>query len=56
MSKPAEYDCADCGDHIFVFGIAPPADRRCMVCRMLHEIDDPIEREALRKRLRSTDE
>jgi hypothetical protein len=58
MSKPAEYDCTDCGYHIFVFGMAaPPADQRCSVCRwLLHEIDDPIEREAIRKRLRNTGE
>lgn len=31
-----EFDCADCGRHIFdLRREAPPADRRCSVCRWI---------------------
>lgn len=49
-----EFDCVDCGQHIYAVGIdVVPDDRVCAICRWLDEnVDDKTEREAMRERLR----
>jgi hypothetical protein len=50
-----EYDCADCGVHVFAFGIAVLAlPSRCAACAFIAdavaEIDRPAVRAILRER------
>jgi hypothetical protein len=47
-----EYDCGDCGAHVYEFGRdAPPAPPRCAVCLWLAELPDRVEAERLRAHL-----
>lgn len=50
--EPREYDCRDCGVHVFQYLASAANDQEiCATCLWLREIDDPEEREALRKLL-----
>jgi hypothetical protein len=53
MAGSCEFDCKDCGSHVFAFGIeAPPANLLCSVCDWIEEfISDPAERAAMRRQL-----
>jgi hypothetical protein len=45
-----EYDCVDCRVHVYEFGRAAPSEPpRCATCLWVSEIEDPIERERVRK-------
>jgi hypothetical protein len=48
-----EFDCAECGVHVFAMGLVEPAPpgQRCAHCQWLADIPDPVEREQLRARL-----
>jgi hypothetical protein len=47
-----EYDCGDCGVHVYEFGREePPAAPRCAVCLWLAELPDQVEAERLRAHL-----
>jgi hypothetical protein len=48
----SEYDCVDCGVHVYEFGREePPAPPRCAVCQWLAELPDQVEAEKLRAHL-----
>lgn len=47
-----EFDCIDCGVRVFsAVKLAANDSAVCAVCSFIREIEDPVEREALRKRL-----
>lgn len=45
--EPPTYVCQDCGAH--VYDALGEVCARCLTCQWLAEIDDPLERERLRK-------
>jgi hypothetical protein len=51
---PREFDCVDCGGHIFSFsGRKDPVEPNlCATCDWLRTVKDPIERAKLRQLLR----
>ncbi len=39
MSEPLEYDCQDCGVHVFSFGLREiPSPPRCQTCITIREL------------------
>lgn len=53
---PIEFDCIDCGVHVFQFvnlqftpGSQANDDHVCAECAFIRTIEDPAEREALRR-------
>lgn len=57
MSATHEFDCIDCGTHVLSFGPEHANDENiCAECMWLRSIEDPIEREQLRKFLNSRGE
>jgi hypothetical protein len=50
-SEPAEFDCIDCGLHVFAFGRPPSTKDRCAGCQWLAEIPDTDHRAVLRAQL-----
>jgi hypothetical protein len=52
MSEPVEFDCPDCGDHVFAFGIGKPPDPPlCATCQVIREQPPGPGREAIRAAL-----
>jgi rubredoxin len=49
--RPAiEFDCPDCGHHVYLIGAARAPDR-CSVCQWIVDYLPPEERDAVRQRL-----
>lgn len=47
-----EYDCQDCGVHVYSFGLdRPPSPPRCVVCQTIRDIPPGVEREDVRAAL-----
>lgn len=51
-AEPVEFDCPDCGIHVFAFNLArPPEPPRCATCAFIAEfVPDPAEAALLRDR------
>lgn len=51
MSEPREFDCRDCGIHVVSWALHPAANDQdiCAECQWLRGIEDPQQREELRK-------
>lgn len=49
---PTEFDCTDCGDHVVSFPMVDLKEPVCMTCQFLRTVQDPKEREEIRKLLR----
>jgi hypothetical protein len=44
-----EFDCADCGTHVYSYGEAAANDQDiCATCQWLRDVEDPEDREMLR--------
>ena len=46
------FTCLDCGAEVHRFSLAANDDHVCIECKWLRDIEDPAEREVLRKELR----
>jgi hypothetical protein len=46
-AAPLEFDCVDCGSHVFRYGW-PSSSQRCGTCQWLADMPDPAEREKAR--------
>ena len=52
LTAVIEYDCQDCGAHVYAFGRPPvPGKDRCAGCQWIAAIPDPAHRAALRSQL-----
>ncbi len=52
MSQPYEFTCRDCGTRVATFGAAHANEQDiCARCLWLRDIEDPEEREKLRRLL-----
>lgn len=50
MTEPRSFTCQDCGTLVFSFGEPHANDQDvCAECTWLRNIEDPVEREKLRK-------
>jgi hypothetical protein len=49
--EPNQFICIDCGYEVFWYGVKPAEDR-CATCAWIAKIDDPIEREKLKRFLK----
>jgi hypothetical protein len=47
----AEFDCVDCGFHIFAFGMPPGPRWRCATCQFILDFVRPELRDEMRQRL-----
>lgn len=52
-ARPTEFDCLDCGCHVYAFGRAPNLPPvRCGVCAWIAEyVTDPAEATRIRSRM-----
>lgn len=47
MTEPVEFDCVDCGIHVYAFGCWDK-DPRCLTCKWINMATDPVEKMKLR--------
>ena len=52
MAEPREFDCIDCGTHVYSYATHAANDQAiCFTCQFLRGVDDPVERDKLRATL-----
>jgi hypothetical protein len=57
VQRPREFDCRDCGAHVFAFGEVPdPLPTRCGVCSWIREFVQPFDRGEVRSRYYDTEQ
>lgn len=56
MSGPREFECEDCGTHVYTFLERRPGttDNLCAECDFLRTVEDPVVRDQLRELLGAT--
>jgi hypothetical protein len=47
--RPRQFTCRDCGTRVYCYVAAANDDDLCIECTWLRDIDDPAERDKLRR-------